>query len=232
VTRTVPEYAQYVSEVELRHGYSLGDINRLAHMAVIRHRWDSGIGFDDRVELAWCAIAEHLWAVQDHPAVSVLIRAAMMAIRQEAQGDQQAHGISTRNRHGHTTAFFRFWIEPSRHTTALDERVTERIALWQIWDALRPAEQRAFLALAAHGDHTLAAAAAGLTVESYHVQLYRTRRAFLRLWHEGEEPSHVWAATKRRTSSRRRQTVTAGIVGRRKRKQRQIASHSASGGHA
>ncbi len=111
--------------MELRHGYSLEDVNRIAHMAVIRHRWDNGIVFDDRVELVWCAIVEHLWASQDHPAVGTLIRAAMTAIRKEAQGDQKAHGISTRDRHEYTTAFFRFWIEPSRHATALDERVTE-----------------------------------------------------------------------------------------------------------
>lgn len=227
MTRLIPEYAQHVSGMELRHGYSLDDVSRIAHLAVMRHRWDTAIGFDDRIELAWSAIVEHLWAAQDHPAVGALIRAAMTAIGQEAHGDQQAHGISTRNRHEHTAAFFRFWIEPSRHVTALDERVTERIALWQIWDALRPAEQRAFMALAAHGDHALAAEAAGLTCESFHTQIHRARRSFLKLWHEGETPSRVWAVTKTSTSSRRKQTVTAAIVGRRKKKQRQNASDPA-----
>jgi hypothetical protein len=51
--------------------------------------------------------------------------------------------------------FEAYWLPGT--APAADTQVIERVALWQIWEILRPLHQMARLALAAHGDYAEAA---------------------------------------------------------------------------
>jgi hypothetical protein len=60
---------------ELRHGYTLDTLTRLAHYAARHGQWDRGIGLPARYEAAWAAIAEHLYSSAELPTPGELIRA-------------------------------------------------------------------------------------------------------------------------------------------------------------
>ena len=51
----------------------------------------------------------------------------------------------------------------------------------------------ALLALAAHGDYTTAAQAIGYPYGSFSYLISQARAEFFALWHEGQEPSRLWA---------------------------------------
>lgn len=91
-------------------------------------------------------------------------------------------------------SFDTYWAP--RHGAPADAAVVDRLAVWQIWPALRPLHQMAFLALAAHGDYARAADATGYPYTTFTSLIHQARAAFLQLWHEGENPSRIWAADK------------------------------------
>jgi hypothetical protein len=66
----------------------------------------------------------------------------------------------------------------------------------RIWAALRPLHQLAFLALAAHADYAQAAQAAGYPYSTFTALISQARAEFLALWHEGQQPSRIWATDK------------------------------------
>jgi hypothetical protein len=92
--------------------------------------------------------------------------------------------------------FARYWFTFGRNTTGPEERIVERIALAQIWDALPEQHRQLIAALAIHDDYGKAAASLGKVRGTYVSQLANARRAFRELWHEGETP--VWGIDRRR----------------------------------
>jgi len=203
-----------IAAVELRHGYTIADLERLAKIAVTRDFWHHAMPPRDRFELSFSAMAELLYDREEPPTASDLFSAASTAVRREAQSDRSAHGISNVDVYAPAPYFWRYWWEQARHVPGPETRVTERIALPQILATLPPRHQRVLLALAAHDDHDKAAAALGITRHTYNSDLSDARRAFYRLWHEGETPSKLWASDRRGTGN---ENVMRSIVRRRKR---------------
>lgn len=50
-----------------------------------------------------------------------------------------------------------------------------------------------------HNDHERAAQALGKSMVAFHSAVRDARRQFLRLWHQGEQPSKVWSRDRRTT---------------------------------
>jgi hypothetical protein len=203
---------------ELRHGYTIADLERLAAFSVARDLWHQGMHPADRFDLAFSAMAEHLYASDGPPAPTDLFNAASAAVRQQAQSDRSAHGISNTDVYKDARNFYRYWWEQFRGIRSPEDLVVDRVALWQILPVLRPSYRNTLLALAVHGDHVKAAAALGVTRATYFDHLSEARRAFYRLWHEGEQPSRLWAMDKRHGTGAGDHTVMHSIVRRRKRK--------------
>jgi hypothetical protein len=212
---------------ELRHGYTLADLDRLAMTATARDRWHQGMDVSERRDLAWSAIAEHLYASEDPPTQRELLEAAWLAVQRQVQSDRSAHGISNTDVYADAWNFYRYWWEQARHTPGPEERIVDRTALWQIWETLAPRFQRVLLALATHDDHEKAAASLGITRATYNGNLSDARREFYRLWHEGEEPSRLWALDRRSTKGTDDHTVMSSIVRRRKRARIRAAGRQA-----
>lgn len=212
---------------ELRHGYTIEDLERLARVAVARDFWNQSMHPADRFDLSFGAMAEHLYASDEPPTPTDLLSAATTAVRQQAQSDRSVHGISSADAHKNAWNFYRYWWEQFRHTRSPEDLIVDRIALWQILPVLRPSYRNTLLALAAHGDHNKAAAALGVTRKTYNDHLSDARRAFYRLWHEGEQPSRLWAMDKRHGKGLDDHTVMHSIVRRRKHKR---AREARSGG--
>lgn len=172
-------------DIPLRHGYTLASIHELTLIAVHCELFYRARDYHERVDIAWSAIAEHLYASEQPPSRSDLIHAGMSAIASLFVSEARSHGINTSQR-GRTavpgTNFQKYWHLSTRPTDGPEERIIERIALTQIWVALSPRLRDAFTALAVHDDYGRAAAAVGKTRDQYNSQLSYARRVFLALW--------------------------------------------------
>lgn len=203
--------------VELRHGYTLTDLERLAKIAVARGFWHQGMHPPDRFDLSFSAMAEHLYAADQRPTATDLFNAATTAVRRQAQGDRSAHGVSSVDVYAAAPNFYRYWWDQFGYVPGPEDRIVDRTALWQIFDTLAPRFKKTLLALATHDDHDKAAAALGITRATYFGNLSDARRAFYQLWHEGEKPSRLWV-TDRRGANGTGVNVMHSIVRRRTRK--------------
>jgi hypothetical protein len=201
---------------ELRHGYTLDSIDRLAYWAASRKLWHRGTEFSTRNEVAWSAMIEHLYASDQQPTVRELIDAGWRAIGRHAQSRVQFLGRSTDDPYAGTKPKFeRYWRHVCAHAPSPEERIVERLALRQIWPCLRPVHREALMALAAHGDYARAAESLGEPYTTFKAQVSRARREFLELWHEGEKPSRPWVRDRRAGPGTDMHTITYFLRARR-----------------
>jgi hypothetical protein len=135
-----------------------------------------------------------------------MMNAATRAVNADVQLAHQFHGHNTHNRYAQTTTkgFELYWWHTAHTTPGPENKITERVALTQIWPRLRPEHQQVLAALAAHGDYGLAASSLGISRRLFTARLSEARQAFLRRWHEGESPSRIWTTGKTTKIWRRR----------------------------
>jgi hypothetical protein len=162
-----------VGDVELRHGYTLDQLRGLSVWTVLRSHHQGLADFDERLEVAWHAIIEHLYTSAEPPARPELIRAAWQAISHYVSQDEHFRRGTSHNRRDRdapfTTGFMRYWHETGR--PGAEERVTEYLALAQIWPRLRPAHRQLLAAMAEHEDYGKAAAALGKSRHTFATQI-------------------------------------------------------------
>ncbi|PSK85956.1 hypothetical protein CLV63_13715 [Murinocardiopsis flavida] len=209
----------------LRFGYTLAAIDDIASNAAATVFWRGSLDRRRRTETAWSAIAELLYSAEEAPTRNDLFCAAWDACRSHARKDNSFHGWRQGYDAGTMRAYERFWALAANPCPGPESGVVERIALAQIWARLTPTHRRVLLALAAHEDYTRASEAIGVKYHSFLSMISKARRAFLALWHEGEEPSRPWGSDVRgkqpRTASvtsvavrlRRRNRAKNGITG-------------------
>jgi hypothetical protein len=186
-------------DMELRHGYTLNQVRGLSIWTVLHNRYQAFADFDERLEVAWHAIIEHLYTSGQPPARPELIRVAWQAISHHVSKDEHfRRGTSQDNRDRDapfTTGFMKYWHDTGRDGPEV--RATEYLALAQIWARLRPKDRELLAAMAEHEDYGKAAAALGKSRHAYATEIGRARKAFRELWHEGETPSRPWGADRR-----------------------------------
>lgn len=178
-----------VDALEVRHGYTMLDLHRLARAAV---RADRSMALDvaDARDIAWSAIAEHLCSVEDHPHHNELVQVGWQAIYRTVREGYRGRGYSDGN-YGVDGAptmprFVQFW--GSAVTPSPEESIVEHIAVRQVMAKLKPIDRDAVVALAVHDDYVRAADALGLNYTALTVRLSAARKRALGLWHEGETP--------------------------------------------
>lgn len=190
--------------MELRHGYTLDDLHDIARLAV--HVAGAAAGnWHERYDVAWSAIAEHLYAAETRPSQPDLVRAGRLALYAVIDDYRQAYGFYRRRtdggQHGigSSPAFQAYWWDLCGAGVARspEGRIVERTALSQIMPTLTPAQKQALLALAVHDDYQTAAAAIGVRYTSFKSTIALARRRFLAAWHEGEAPSKPWGCDRR-----------------------------------
>jgi AraC-like DNA-binding protein len=219
-------------EVDARFGYTLDHLHHLTRRAV-NGSLRTAMDYHDRLEVAWHAIVEHLYAATEAPSSLELIKAGNLAIEAMVREEYRTHGYARRSSYAgpHSSPQFqRFWWFATQHAPSPEPGVVDRVALWQIWPQLTSTHQQVLLALATHGDYQAAARSLGKTEATFKVQVSKARRAFLRLWHDGETPSRIWGTDRRvgrrdqPPADRRRRPATAAVARRRpmKRPQRPV----------
>lgn len=183
-------------QLELRHGYTVHDVDRLARAAMHR-RNGTRLDPDDRWATAWHSIVTTLLEATEPPDERTLLLTAARALNTEANAYARVWGMDTRRINEGTAimgGFRRYWDwlpPPYPHP----ERAIEHMAMWQILAVLPARQLEAIMQLAAHdGDGRAAAHAMGITWGGYCALLHRGRTRFYELWHEGEQPTVRWAA--------------------------------------
>lgn len=174
----------------LRHGYTLTDLDRLAHAAVCAAFGQAG-DYRDRHDAAWHAIAVRLYAAGDAPRPGELKRIGIRAINDHITDEGHHHGVDRNTPYSgreSMRAYRRYWWDITRATPSPENRIIERIALPQILSRLTPPARAAIDALAVHGDYQAAANALGLDYYTFTTRIRRARGLLLRLWHEGQRP--------------------------------------------
>ena len=193
--RSEPDLSEY--ERANLWGYTLHDLECLSRIAVSRARTKGG-DYRGRYEAAWSGITDALVTAQDAVDSSDLIMAGWRAVATHVKTEGHHHGYSYDSQ-GPLVRFDQYWApHPVRFP---EQRIVEQVALWQILGLLSKRQWEVIQALAATGDHALAAQVVGLSDKAYRVQLSLARRRFLAWWHEGETPSGLWR-TDRRVFSR------------------------------
>jgi len=208
-------------DVELRHGYTLSQVNAVSVWTVMHDRYCSFADADERLEVAWHAIIEHLYTASEAPARQDLILSGWRAIREYVQKDARFRGYNFDNAGETRKGYTRYWT--STNPAGPEERVTDALALAQIWPHLKQSERDLLAALAEHEDYGLAAEAMSQPRHTYATEVGRAKRAFRELWHEGETPSRPWGADRRRrpdTEEYTRPSVTYRLTVRQRAKAR------------
>lgn len=190
--------------MELRHGYSLADLHAITRLAV--HVAGPAAGdWHERYDIAWSAVAEHLYAAETWPSRSDLVRAGQLGLYTYVDEHRQAYGYYRRKtdgaQHGigSSPAFQSYWWDLCGAGVARspESRIVEHTALAQIMPTLTPAQRQAILALAVHDDYQTAAAAIGAKYVTFKSTIALARKRFLAAWHEGEIPSKTWGCDRR-----------------------------------
>jgi|SRR5712691_464105 len=185
-------------DAQLRHGYTVSQVRALSLAVVTKQTWYQSVEFDQRLEVAWHAIIEHLYTSDQPPDLPAVARAAERAVGQDVQQMHRFYGRNTHDRYAGTIAgFHRYWQPAASPSPSPETSVIDRVALAQIWPRLRPEHQQVLTALTVHDDYGLAAEALGISRSWFITRPGRARREFLKLWHEGEPPSWPWAQDQR-----------------------------------
>ena len=206
-------------DAQLRHGYTVSQVRALSLAVVTKQTWYQSIDFDQRLEVAWHAIIEHLYTSDQPPEMPAVARAAERAVGQDVQQMHRFYGRNTHDRYAGTVAgFHRYWQPTASPSLSPEIAVIDRVALAQIWPRLRSEHQQVLTALTDYDDYGLAAEALGISRTWFTERLSAARREFLKLWHEGEPPSRPWAQDQRgRTAAADRLLAANRMIAARRR---------------
>lgn len=197
------------ADIELRYGYTLGDLDRIARGAAKRTRAAVGT-VAERHDIARYGAVEALYASDGPIAEPLLFRAAVAALWAESKNSRHLEGRRWIDDHtgtgfgaiGSMPNFVRYWGDANRATPSPEARVVDRMTLAQILPTLTPGQRAALVALAVHDDYALAAEALGLAYSTFVSRVSVARERFLALWHEGEQPSKPWGRDRRGVNGR------------------------------
>ncbi len=211
------------------HGYTAFQVVRLAVWAARECRWVDAMDPVHRAETAWEAIAEHLQLAHERPEETELIALGWKAMKAQHYQDLKVRGLGGKDKALLTRAFVRYWTSASAPAHSHEDHIVDRLALAQIWTALKPAHRQVLTALAEHEDRRSAERSLNMDPAAFTRTLGRARRAFLALWHEGEAPSLLWGYD--RTGARHQNVMYLVRLRKRRTLQRKAEGHVRRYGH-
>jgi hypothetical protein len=204
-----------VCDEELRHGYTISRINGLAVFACRYAKTSDSDQLAERAHVARAAIADMIYLSKVEPNPGDLIRVGWRAVSAYVESEWQSRGYTRRTETGGyrlNSGFLRYWQTSGAPTRSPEEPIVERLAMSQIMKQLRPLHRQVLQALAEHDDYGLAAEALGKPRKTFTTQVADARKAFLELWHEGEEPSRPWGRDRRRVPGSKESRASATYV--------------------
>lgn len=171
----------------LRYGYTLAALDDLTRVALSQTVDGRGLmSAADRYHVVWSGIALALYEADERPSREDLVRAGWKALADSRVQEMQAHGYRLDKGEVRIRASFEaYWRTPGE---PVEERVIERLAVWQTVKVLTRRQQAAVAAVAALGGYDAAQEALGVTRSTLTEHLMNARRQVLQLWMPGETP--------------------------------------------
>ena len=187
---------------ELRHGYTLAELDRLAVSAAANNH-SMAADFSDAHHAALSAIVDVLYAADQPPSRHDLSYAGKAAVWKLVRDHRQTYGYRDRDPYagiGSAPHFAAYWSAPtnSNPSAPFEERVLERLTLGKVWPQLSDQHRQVLAALAVYDDYRDAAAALGMPDSSYRTYVSQARRALLSVWHDHETPRRQTGYNRRR----------------------------------
>jgi hypothetical protein len=177
-------------DFELRHGYTLGDLEMMVRAAVVADRLLVG-DIEYRRDIARSAICVALYEAERPPDRADLIRVGWQAIAHDVRWGYRHRGYPDSAWQDyepvHRPRFAQYWVD-YRVVPSHEARIVEGVAAWQVVDALTPTYREAILALAAHDNYRTAAQGLGLKDKAFRFRISTARKQILARWFEGETP--------------------------------------------
>lgn len=177
------------AEVEVKHGFTFTDLEKIARAAVVADRLLVG-DVRYRHGIAYSAIAEALFASEEPPERGHLIRVGWQAIALDVRWSLRHAGFPDDGQPGDDKLrprFMQFW-EDHRVTPSHEPKIVEDLAAHQVIETLTPLYRDALIALAVHDTYQAAAEALGITYVALKARIATARRQVLAAWFEGETP--------------------------------------------
>jgi hypothetical protein len=168
-------------QVEIRHGYTMADLDQIARMAMARGYGHMMIDHYDRYQGAWDGAVDLLLTSPIPPDRQDLVAAAARHLSREWKSYRRLHGLTDEG--GIGPRFIAYWAEPPEPAA---ERLMEAMTLKVVWDPLSTTHRDTLAALAAAGDRQRAAACSGVSRHAFTQRLRKARRAALIAWFDHE----------------------------------------------
>lgn len=192
-TSPEPQRTRRRDSVVLRHGLTYDDLDHAARIATSRTS-GGALTVADRYEHAWGAAAIALCEGVEGLTFQDLVDAAWRGLVRASAQVMRHHGV-----HDKTwqirPSFRAYWQATPSDTP--EDRITDRIALSQIWPHLTPRQQDVIVAVATYGSPEAATEALGLAPSTVRAYLHHGRARAAALWWEGETPRPVQSRSRR-----------------------------------
>jgi hypothetical protein len=189
-----------VTQIEVRHGYTMQDLHAMAKQAVRADR-SLASDMDTRYNAAWSAIALALCEAEDVPDRHDLVTIGWQAIYREVKEMRGIFGFKDRDGTTEVASaprYVQYWyVRPERP----DEAIAERAAVHQIMAVIPELYRDAVVALAVHDDYQIAAESIGVTYTTFTMRMTVARRQFRKHWFAPETAPPI-KGTDRRVGSR------------------------------
>lgn len=167
--------------IELRHGYTIRDVNAAVRIGLKRTS-TTGFSPGERYEIAWSSTILALYEADPRPEFIDLIAAASRAIRDTVRANNKHHGRPDPNSNTTGVGHAIYW---TRVDIPAIDRLDELFAIHQVWFALSDADRETLGAMAAAGTARAAARLVGSTYAAYSQRLKAARKRAADIWMDG-----------------------------------------------
>ncbi len=171
---------------EVRWGYTMDDIDRLARRVYNRTRSNYLFDQSDRYSAAWFGIVEHLFESVELPTPADLIQAGTRRVGDESRLNQSFYGYRADMPNKEAPRFVTYWRRGGQ--SDFTDRIAEREALPKVLAVLNTTLYEAIVTLAAFDNMSDAARALGISDKAFEHRIKRARAALISAWFAPEHP--------------------------------------------
>lgn len=173
---------------EVRWGYTMDDIDRLARRVFNRTRHSYLFDHIDHIGAAWFGIAECLFDSVEKPSEADLMAAGISRVGSESSANRQFYGIREDMPNKQGPRFAAYWRHEPRDD--FTDRIADRESLPRVLSVLNTNLYEAIITLATFGNMSEAAKALDIGDKAFEHRIKRARTLMIEAWFAPEHPAN------------------------------------------